>query len=461
MTFAVIAFYTRILSPDQFGIYTYVLAIVVLLQGAGVGWLTMGALRLSERKGKREKTLSAILVCFATIAVITAIGLLALIVLEDSSRSRWLMVIGAAFFLIQGWYETNLSLLRARLLVERYVVYTIVRTVVASIFGAWFAWIGWGAEGILVGGVLGVLVPSIILTAEIWLKEKIAAPETDDMRDMFRFGMPLALGFTVGAFILVTDRFLIEMFLGVYLLGIYGAAYQIADRIMRSVIEPLSSAGLPLAINKFEEEGAEAAREQLAHNWSLLIAVSLPAVLGLYAITPSLVEIMVGPDYREGALQVVPIIAFAAFFSSMRGGYLDHSFHLGQKTRLLLIQSIFVAILNIAVSVPLVLQMGIVGAAYGTLISQMFGVVLGYFFGRRVFVLPFLVIDTLKVSASAFTMLLCLQLIPFAPGLIALLSKTVLGATVYGLGLLVLNPFEIRPFVLKFIRMRTQNMYTG
>ncbi len=436
------------LPPDEYGIYTYVIALVTLLQGAGAGWLAMGALRLSEREGKREKTLAAILLYFVGITILTVLILFGLLFAEqEGSRNQLLLVIGTAFFLTQGWYETNLSILRARLLVERYVIYTLARTIVASIFGAWFAWIGWGAEGILIGGVLGIVIPSTILSMEIWLKAQLERPQADDLGDVARFGFPLALGYTVGAFILVTDRFLVEFFMGIYLLGIYGAAYQIADRIIRSIIEPIGNAALPLAINKFEQEGAEATYEQLRQNWSLMIGISLPAVVGLCAVTPSLVEIVVGPDYRAGALQIIPIIALATFVNGIRGGYLDHAYHLGQKTQLLLVQSVCVAVLNVLISIPLILQMGIIGAAYGTLGSQFAGMMIALILGRRSFVLPFAPLETLKVFAATLAMLLCLWAIPLTAGWVTLIIQSVLGGLVYGAVLLALNPFDLRSYV--------------
>ena len=459
ITFGLIAFYTRILTPDEYGVYTYVLAIVVLLQGAGIGWLGIGALRLSEREGKRDAVLSTIVVCFGVITIIIALGTLGLILIEENVRNKWLLVIGALFVAIQGWYETSLSLLRARLLVFRYVLYTIARTVIASIFGAWFAWIGWGAEGILIGGIIGVLIPSLFLSFELWLKAQISRPHVDDMSHMIRFGMPLALGFAVGAFILVTDRVLIEIFLGVYLLGIYGAAYQIADRIMRSLIEPIGSAGLPLAINKLEYEGLEATTQQLRQNWALLISIALPSVAGLCVVTPSLVEFVVGPDYRDGALQIIPPIAVATFLNGVRGGYLDHAYHLGQKTELVVYQSICVAAINVVVTIPLILYYGIIGAAYGTLFAQLTGVFFALIFGRLSFELPLDVLETAKVGAATAAMWLAVYLLPLEPGLTTLITQACFGGSVFAGVMLLLDPFGLREHV--FGAMRTQMQRFG
>ncbi len=456
ITFGLIAFYTRILSPDEYGVYTYVLAIVVLLQGAGIGWLGIGALRLSEREGKRDAVLSTILVCFGVLTIIIALGTLGLFLIEENIRNKWLLIIGAVFVVIQGWYETSLSLLRARLLVGRYVLYTIARTVIASIFGAWFAWVGWGAEGILIGGIIGVLVPSLFLSFELWLKAQISRPHVDDMGDMIRFGMPLALGFAVGAFILVTDRVLIEIFLGVYLLGIYGAAYQIADRIMRSLIEPIGSAALPLAINKLEYEGLEATTHQLRQNWALLISVALPAVAGLCAVTPSLVEIVVGPAYRAGALEIIPPIAIATFLNGVRGGYLDHAYHLGQKTQLVVYQSICVATVNVAVTIPLILYYGILGAAYGTLLAQLTGVIFALTFGRLSFELPLEILDTAKVCAAAGAMWLSVFLLPLETGLATLITQVCFGAGIFAGLMLLLDPFGLRNYVFGVMRTQMQ-----
>ncbi len=459
ISFALIPFFTRIMSPDEFGIYTYALAMITLFHHAAMGWIGMGALRLSEREGQKERILNALLMCIAAVSGISIfIGLIVIFTFEGWPQ-KLLMITCLAFFLSQGWLETNLAIMRARLQVTQYALYTVGRTVVASFFGAWFAWIGWGAQGILLGGLLGVVFASLPLSYQVWARHPAALASREDVWLLLRYGGPLAVSFTVGAIIMVTDRFLIEMLIGIYALGIYGAAFQIADRIMRTLTVPLGNAALPLAISKLETSGREAANEQLRNNWLLLILVSLPAFLGLWAVTPNLMELAVGDQYREGATQIVPIIAFATLLNGLRINYFDHAFHLGEKTQLLLIQSGTVASVNFVASIWLILEFGIIGAAYGTVVAQGVGVTSAALLGRLSFKLPMPVTDTSKIVLASAAMFFALYAVPFPDSaVIALLLQTLAGASIYAICVFALNPFNLRQQTIEIVKMRVQQL---
>jgi len=67
-----------------------------------------------------------------------------------------------------------------------------------------------------------------------------------------------------------------------------------------------------------------------------MVALALPAAVGLALVARPLAEVMVGPALRVGAARVTPWIAASALFSGLTVYYLNPAFTLARRTGLLL-----------------------------------------------------------------------------------------------------------------------------
>jgi O-antigen/teichoic acid export membrane protein len=444
LAFGLIAFYTRTLSPAEFGVYAFVFMNVILLNSAFMLWIALAGMRLLGRAEERQPLLWGLLVCFASVSALLVLAGIGLFLWLENVGDRSLLVIGLALLLFQGWFDINQHLLSADLEAARHSTVNIIKAALGASVSVTLVLMGWGARGMLIGLIVGVALPGLWLTVRYWRHVRLFEPHFEKLKQIVTFGLPFSMSSMVGQIVEYTDRYVITQFVGIQTLGLYAVGYQVSDRVMKALMTPIAVAALPLAIKKLEDHGDAKAKSQLEQNLILLLAVGAPAAFGLAAIAPDLTQIMVGPEYRAAAVQVIPIIAIATLFNRIRSNYLDHAFHLGLRTKELIYQFVSVAVLNIVLCVYLVIEIGFIGAAWSTLVAQAFGVVVSYFVGRRIFQLPFPIADIAKVLAAAILMYIIVQMVPNYLTIVSLLGRAALGAVLYCAALFLLDPLGIR-----------------
>ena len=451
INFSLVALYTRLMGPDEYGKYASVVAAGIMGFNLGSMWLNMAALRLYAKNDDKKPLLWSLFVGFSAVIGIGIVVSAGIALWLGTVEQAVLVVLGFLLFAGTAWFELNLHLMQARLEAMSYVVQNIARTALGGLIGGLLAWAGWGAQGILIGTILGLVIPAIPMTIRQWRELEVRRRHPEAMREVLEYGIPLSMSFAVQSVVNVTDRFLVLAINGTTALGLYAVGYDLADRIIRALSQPLGAASLPLAIARLEKEGPEGAREQCKQNLVVLLLLALPACLGLIAITPDLVDIVVGAEYRESSKQIVPIIALTSIVMMLRGNYLDHAFHLGMQPRRQLVTSSIVAVTNFVFGFMLVHRYGAVGAAYGALLAYTLAFLISLFLGRKVFPLPLMPVEVLKITAAAVLMMLVARYLQVPGGeLVNLLVKTASGAVVY-IGLILLFDVNgMRRHLLKF-----------
>ena len=153
------ALYTRLLSPDDYGNYALVIAGVGLANVTLFQWLRVGVLRFLPSYQEKQKTfLSTILFGYIVLVVVTGFcGVITLIFISDSVL-RGLILLGVMLLWVQAFFELNLALVSIQLAPRRYGLLSIVKTTVALAIGGSLAYLGFGAFGLLLGLIMGMLL---------------------------------------------------------------------------------------------------------------------------------------------------------------------------------------------------------------------------------------------------------------------------------------------------------------
>lgn len=426
-----VALYTRLLEPEAYGAYTFVTATAALGVSLTATWLSVSAIRLYERTEARPALLWSLLVGFLAILGIAALVSVGLFFHLKTGAEHLLLLLGFVLFVFTAWFELNADILAARLEALRYLAWSLVRAALSGALGAGLAWAGWGAEGILLGLIAGLAVPGLFLGARLWRGVKLSPAHFPMLRKVLVFGVPLSVSYALGGIVFVTDRFIVTAMQGAAVLGLYAVGFDLADRVVKSLTQPLGTAALPLIVSKLEREGPEAAREQACRNFALLAGLAIPAAAGLIAVTPELVDILVGAPYRAMSRAVVPLIALASLLSGLRSNYFDHAFQLGLKTGHHVIVVGLMVVTNLALGILLVSRYGAIGAAYGTLSAYALGLLASILVGRTAFRMPIPAKDMAKIILATFAMLAALASLPQLAALPGLALKVSLGAGIY------------------------------
>jgi O-antigen/teichoic acid export membrane protein len=258
------------------------------------------------------------------------------------------------------------------------------------------------------------------------------------------YGLPVALSLILALALATTDRFLIASFLGETAVGVYHAGYSLANRTLDVMFIWLGAAGGPALIIALERGGHGALQKAAREQAGLMLALALPASVGLALVARPLAEVMVGPALRDGAATVTPWIAASALFSGLTTYYTHQAFTLGRRTGLLLFAMSIPAVANVAFNLVLIPRLGITGAMIATTASYGIGLVASIALGRLARPLPVPLGEALRAAMASLLMAAGVMRLPPLGGAPELLMKAAAGALIYAAAAYVLDVGALR-----------------
>ena len=190
---------------------------------------------------------------------------------------------------------------------------------------------------------------------------------------MAKAGIPLTVSLTLLALSSVIDRFIIAHLIGSAAAGQYSAG---VDLVRQSLIIPAVSAAaafMPLAVQIHANQGREATRAHLDECLEFLLAIMLPACIGFAVVSGHIANVVLGPDFRSMAIDVMPIVSVAVIFQIMSYQYLHISFLLSERNTFYLLNTGSALAVNLVVSYVMIQRFGAGGAAWGRLVAEVFG----------------------------------------------------------------------------------------
>lgn len=389
VNFAALAVYTRLISPEGFGRYSLVLAGVSLANVVLFQWLRLVLLRFIQAHGDEpQRFLAGIFALFLTLALAaTGVGVLLALCWPDPAW-RHLLALAVPLLLAQAWFELNLELVRARLEPLAYGKMLGSKAVITLSIGALLAWIGIGAAAPMLGLIAGQALAFLLFGLAAWKRVRPAWPAAIELREQLRYGLPLTATFALTWVVSSSDRFMLAWFLDDAVVGGYAAGYDLAFQAITLLLVVINTAAHPLAINALERHGISSAQEQLRRNGELIMVAALTSAAVLILLGPALVQVLIGANFREDALRILPWVAAASALAGIKAYYFDMAFHLGRRSGWLVITSAFAALLNLVLNLLLIPRFGIIGAAIATFSAYLAAMLASAAFGSQAFPMP-------------------------------------------------------------------------
>ena len=436
--------FTRLATPAEYGKFTVLLATIGFANAGLFWWLRFGLLRfLPGFDGDRRIFLATIAQAFIAVVLITIPLAFLLRLTTAPATTGWLFGAGIALLWTQAAFDLVQEIARSDFSPIRFGVLALARAALFLGFGIALLLLDFGATGLWLALMLALLAPTIVSGWSAFRGVRLRLADPQLFRRLAAYGMPLAAASGLNVVIDSSDRLIIAALLDTESAGVYSAGYELTQRTLVVVMNVVYLASFPLVMRAFEQNGAEAAREQLATNQSLLIGVGLPCVTAVALLSTEITSMLFGEQYLR-ATAIVPWIAGGVFLQGMRSYHADLSFQLaGQTVRLTLIAVAAVG-LNVGFNFLWIPIYGIAGAAYATVVSYAAALVLSWSFGNRAFRLPRLGLTDLKTLAATAGMAAILLLDRPASGAVTLVAHVALALVVFGLIHALLNTGNIR-----------------
>jgi len=391
--------FTRLFAPAEFGTYVLGTGFAAIASTFMTTWLHLPILR-EQARGDGTDIRGIIVPGLVLASLLTPIAYLGAILVGVASGPA---LAAAGLALAVSFFETGQVLLRARLQAFTVMKATILRAVMVSVLGVAVVMVSPAGVVLLLSSTLAYLLAACAFTRAAW-GGTVICYDGERLIALIKAGIPLTMSLTLSALSCVIDRFIISHLIGAGAAGQYTAG---ADLVRQTLIIPAVSASaafIPLAVQIHANRGREALRFHLDECLEFLLAIVLPACLGFAIVSSHIANVVLGPDFRTMAAEVMPIVSVTVIFQIMTQQYLHISFLLSARNSFYLWNTGTALAVNLVVSYLLIQHLGAVGAAWGRLAAEIFG-----FFGtllltRWAFPMPVPYLRLTRVLIAAIVM---------------------------------------------------------
>lgn len=443
---------TRLFTPQEYGDYAIAMATVAIL-GSVLGWVPVSIIRFHpvyEARGQSISFCSTILL-LTTSCVLGVLALYSLVLASlfrhISGDLRSLLILGGGVFALSLYYEVLQHLLRSKGMVTWYSAFATWRNIAGLLCGLILIVVfGFDIAGMLWGAMICIVLIGPLLWRGAFGRFAIRPGGLDWAlsRELFTFGFPLVLSSFALWFLSVSDRYIIEIFRGSHEVGIYSAAYAVAERSINFVVVLFLLAFSPISIRIWENEGPERTKTFTSKATRYFLLVSIPLATGISVLSRPLIRLMTSAEYQEG-YAIVPFVALGMLFFGVQHAY-QSGFIYYRKTAFITFAVLAAGILNVLLNLIFIPTHGYFAAAVTTLVSFVFLTLFLFLGARRFFNWRFPLVSLARCLACAALMGLSVHLlIERLPGpeLLGFALTILAGVVVYGTGLFLVGEVSI------------------
>ncbi len=366
---AVIIYAARILGAAGWGTFSYLASLAAVLTiFSDIGISSFVIREVSKNPEKRAEYFSTAFIIKIFLAI-TGIGIILLAPQFTAIPiSATLIVFISLLFIFDSFRRFGTSLFRAEEKMEKEALVNII-TQSIIVVGGFAALMLIGTPESLgaayaVGAGAGLLITMWWLRADI--KQLIRAFNKKLIMPMIKAAWPLSIAAAFSALLLNIDTVMIGWFHGAEEVGYYAAAQRPITLLY--VLPTLVVGSFFPALSRFAKKNERAFREVLERGMFLILIAAFPIALGIALTANRLVTLLYGQEYilATGSLRILAFTVLVAFPASL----LIHSIFAHNKQKALVPLWIAGTILNITLNLLLIPRLGISGAAWASLITQ-------------------------------------------------------------------------------------------
>lgn len=451
---ATLAIFTRLLSPQEYGVYALGMAIAAMASAILFQWLNVAVGRFYPMHLDKPDIVMTVAARGFWAATATA----ALVFLGALPFHKMLgmepVLLGILFMttVAQGRYDLMLQVANAQRSPLLYGSLSWAKSGVALLAGLALILCGVGQRGALIGFLVGLVFALLVFKSVSGRVSTSSDVSNRLSAEMFRYGLPLTLTFFAFVVVGLADRFIIGWLLGASAVAPYAAAYDLVQQLVGAIMNVLFLAGFPMVVQALEAEGDESARIRLRALGSGLVCIGLPATVGFGVLSSDIAEVIFGTAYRQDAASIMPWLVAAIFVSAFKNYFLDVVFQLRHATRYQGYIATVIAAVNVLLNILLLPRYGVTAAAWCTFAAFSVGALASWRVGRSLFPLPSLGKDFVGSASASAAMAIAICSLPSSHGIIGLLTKIGLGITTYSAMAWLLNVANCRGLFIAVIR---------
>ncbi len=377
----------RTLGGEQFGQYWIVLAWTGLFSVIGDLGITQYLTREIARDGRRTEELfwDTVFLRLVLAILCTAITVGAAIALTNySSEIIWGMLIFCLTYFFQIIIAPLNSILVGNERIDIASALNVVMQVLWMIFSGLFLVLGLGFDWILIAGVINL---PIVLALQIWFvrRNQLSPPRFRLNRALWwsviKAGLPFGFTQLALSFAFRVDTIVLSSYVTEYEVGLYNVAYNLV-LTLHGLNSSFGQAIMPTLAREHARD-PQSILPWYYRSVKLLLFLGLPVAVGGMVTAGHIVGFLYQPEIAPAAVALAILIWDLPFvmYHSFCGQIANSITREGSAARIYITLGIF----NLGLNLLLVPRLGIIGAAFATVTTDLLGAALYYLMYRRTF----------------------------------------------------------------------------
>jgi len=422
--------YARYLDPADYGIVSLVTAftnILLVFMGLQMG-NSLERLYFDYKDAERKDFFSSVFygILILNLALILPIHFFGepfahLIFPQDNVPYRPFIMLGVFTIFFRSLINYFNMMLRVQERGLNLLINAVINVVLGIAFGLYFiVYREMGAYGVMIGQALAAVIHFTVLLG-------ILAPHIRPsfklslLRPALAYSLPLIPHALGGILFISSDRFVLGYYVSLGAIGLYDLADKIA-LVLKVFIGAFNSATLPTFIRNTKEsrEKARIFYRDLMTRWCVMIA-------GIFLCISLFAEELIWwllPEKFYGAHVFVPILLASYVFRGLYG-FPINSVMYEKKTFTFPIITFSAGALNIAANIILIPIMGVIAAAWTTLLSFALTFFLALYYSNRYYPLDYEWRKIISIFSVALLLFSVELVLPIENHLVMFLIKVV------------------------------------
>jgi O-antigen/teichoic acid export membrane protein len=388
-SFILLPVYVNVLSPDEFGVYALVAVfadVLAQLIGMGLGFALVRFYIDCDTPSERQQVVSTTFLTYGVVGLVFALlspglGYLSSQIVFGIGQYMHLFTIAFLALVFSVLFEIELQYVRVQ---KKSLVYLWISLGKSLTFLAVNIFLvvvlKMGVLGILLGTLLSTsLIASVILVRIFRVSGFVFSRRV--FSDIIRFGVPIVPSYFLDSALAAVDRYFLNQFLSAGPVGYYALADRLANALRMFVAMPFAQI---FVVRRLETLGDALTPEdeEFANIFLFFLILFTSAALTLALFAPELVAVFAAEDYAPAA-DLLPIFALCQIFVVVKLNF-EIGILYAKRTGLLG----WVSAATLAASIPiyylLIGHYGLMGAAFGLLLLNLFRIALTVFLAGRV-----------------------------------------------------------------------------
>lgn len=387
-----IALFTRLMTAEQFGHYAIALSLSMLVHTLLFTCLEAAAFRFwrnareSGRAADHFATLIAAALCLGAALLLFVFAALRLIGASEETFAIAMMAAGSA--VLRVGLRISRESERAALQIGRYATFESIYLLVGFAGGvACLTLFELGAAAPFAGLVAAGAVVLLLDLPRLCQQARGGAPSLQRAASYAAYGGPLALALSIDLAVQALVRIVLAAQAGTGEVAAYAAAFGLA-RPIDLLFMSLGAALSPVLLTAYERNGQDGARAAAGPAFASMLALTLPAAVGLALVAVPLSAVLVGPSLSAEAARILPWLALAGLLSGVNLYYFSEAFQLTRRTGLRALIMLAPGGVQLAFTMMLAGPYGAMGAAIAAAAGACVGAALLFIVGRQLLALP-------------------------------------------------------------------------